>query len=171
MNNEYTYDHVGLVDYFSRGKFQPNKFHLGDAEVNSPLSHSQPVLWRQFSAKTHTCEETSIRVNFRFSQAWISSAHSILAAARGNSTTASAETDILSRENLVCSLEFIIRSRENFICSLELWLLTLCGREFWHCVGGNQSRTGSSLIGPVLTAVYQTPLSSYICLCMVKTDI
>ena len=69
------------------------------------------LLWRHFSVKTHIREEASIRATFRISQAWISSAHSILAAARGNSTTASADNDI----RLICSLEFI--------------LLTLCGRE------------------------------------------
>ena len=135
-------------------------------------------IWRQFSAKTHTCEETSIRVNFRFSQAWISSAHSILAAARGNSTTASAETDILSRENLVCSLEFIIRSRENFICSLEsmtfgsVWaVLAVCGREPKEDGLFSDWSWFDSRRVIFTTTVYQTPLSSYICLCMVKTDI
>ena len=49
MNNEYAYDHVGLVDYFSRGKFQPNKFHLGDPEVNCPPRplHSNARVWPQ----------------------------------------------------------------------------------------------------------------------------
>ena len=140
------------------------------------VGYSGSRLWRNFRIKTHTREEACIQATFRFSGAWISSAHLILAAARGNSTTASAETDIHSSENWICSLEFIIRSRETFICSLELWLLTLCGREFWHCLAWNQSRSGSSLIGPDLTAgeshIHDNRLpNSVICLCMVKTDI
>ena len=43
----------------------------------SDMSHPWPYYGVSLVPK-HKCEETSIRVNFRFSQAWISSAHSIL---------------------------------------------------------------------------------------------
>src|SRR4029434_4977793 len=32
-------------DYFSRGKFQPNKFHLGDPEVNCPPPPLVRSIW------------------------------------------------------------------------------------------------------------------------------
>ena len=67
---------------------------------------------------THA-RKLNIRETFRFSQAWISSAHSLLAAVRGTSTTGSAETDIRSRENLICSLKFILRT---------VWVGTKAGR-------------------------------------------